>query len=72
MARQELFDRLLKKGYERAEALSVARTLETDDVIDPADSRAWILHGLQAAAVSGGGAWRRRTEGKRRPCVPPW
>ena len=62
-------------------ATSVARTLETDDVIDPADSRAWIVHGLDAAAVpaergDGGvdaAAWRTRRDGqKRRPCVSPW
>ena len=73
MARRQLFEKLLAKGYERAEALSVARTLETDDVIDPADSRDWIIHGLDAAGVTGGGEWRARRDGtKRRPCVSPW
>mmetsp|Transcript_19602 Transcript_19602/g.62885 ORF Transcript_19602/g.62885 Transcript_19602/m.62885 type:complete len:423 (+) Transcript_19602:608-1876(+) len=80
-ARRRLHESLLHTGLERAGATSVARTLETDDVIDPADSRAWIVHGLDAAAVpaergDGGAdaaAWRTRRDGqKRRPCVSPW
>ena len=71
-ARQALFNKLLAKGLERAEALSVARTLETDDVIDPADSRDWIVHGLDMAGATGGGEWRKRGAARRRSCVSPW
>ena len=73
--RRALFETLMAKGLERAEALSVARTLETDDVIDPAESREWILHGLQSAAVGDDGGlphWRKREAVRRRPCVSPW
>ena len=42
-----------------------------DDVIDPAESRRWIVHGMDAAGTSGGGEWRHR-EGKARPLVSPW
>jgi acetyl-CoA carboxylase carboxyltransferase component len=71
-AEQALFDKLLAMGYERGGALSVARTLETDDVIDPAESRAWILNALEAASAgpehrSQGRPWKRK-----RPCVSPW
>ena len=40
--RQNLFDRLVAAAYEHGKALRSATTFELDDVIDPADSRAWI------------------------------
>ncbi|HEX7322144.1 MAG TPA: carboxyl transferase domain-containing protein [Mycobacterium sp.] len=40
--RRELFDRLLAAAYQHGKALNSATTFELDDVIDPADSRAWI------------------------------
>ena len=47
--RQALFGKLLAKFYERGKALSMAQVLEIDNVIDPKDSRAWILQGLKAS-----------------------
>ncbi|MDP0397652.1 acetyl-CoA carboxylase family protein [Tsukamurella strandjordii] len=41
-ARAELFDQLLSLAYQRGRALHAATTFELDDVIDPADTRAWI------------------------------
>jgi len=40
--RQTLFDKLVAAAYEHGKALRSATTFELDDVIDPADSRAWI------------------------------
>jgi len=40
--RQSLFDRLVEAAYQHGKALRSATTFELDDVIDPADSRAWI------------------------------
>ncbi len=40
--RQQLFDKLVAAAYEHGKALRAATTFELDDVIDPADSRAWI------------------------------
>ncbi len=40
--RQQLFDRLVAAAYGHGKALRSATTFELDDVIDPADSRAWI------------------------------
>ncbi len=40
--RQDLFDRLVGAAYHHGKALRSATTFELDDVIDPADSRAWI------------------------------
>ncbi|OBF59566.1 carbamoyl-phosphate-synthetase [Mycobacterium sp. 852002-50816_SCH5313054-b] len=42
MARQQLFDKLVAAAYQHGKALRSATTFELDDVIDPADSRAWI------------------------------
>jgi acetyl-CoA carboxylase carboxyltransferase component/biotin carboxyl carrier protein len=40
--RQNLFDRLVAAAYQHGKALRSATTFELDDVIDPANSRAWI------------------------------
>jgi acetyl/propionyl-CoA carboxylase alpha subunit len=40
--RQALFDKLVAAAYQHGKALRSATTFELDDVIDPADSRAWI------------------------------
>ena len=40
--RQALFDRLVAAAYQHGKALRSATTFELDDVIDPAESRAWI------------------------------
>jgi acetyl/propionyl-CoA carboxylase alpha subunit/acetyl-CoA carboxylase carboxyltransferase component len=41
--RQNLFDKLVEAAYQHGKALTSATTFELDDVIDPADSRAWIM-----------------------------
>ncbi|HEY1414768.1 MAG TPA: carboxyl transferase domain-containing protein [Caulobacteraceae bacterium] len=48
-ARQALFDKLLGALYARGKAINVAASLEIDAVIDPADTRRWILDGLKAS-----------------------
>jgi acetyl-CoA carboxylase carboxyltransferase component len=50
-ARQALFDRLLAEQIERGAALNMASMFEIDAVVDPADTRAWLLRGLEAAAA---------------------
>jgi acetyl-CoA carboxylase carboxyltransferase component len=49
-ARQALFDKLVARAYESGKALNMASYLEIDAVIDPADTRAWLLRGLNAAS----------------------
>lgn len=66
--RQALFNELVGKLYERGEALSMAAALEIDAVIDPSDSRAWVLRGLRAAPLAG----REPIAGKRRPMIDTW
>jgi len=41
--RQNLFGKLVEAAYQHGKALTSATTFEVDDVIDPAESRAWII-----------------------------
>ncbi|MGB9249364.1 MAG: carboxyl transferase domain-containing protein [Mycobacterium sp.] len=41
--RQNLFDKLVEAAYQHGRALTSATTFELDDVIDPADTRGWIV-----------------------------
>jgi len=49
--RAALFDTLVAQAMARGQALNMASHLEIDDVIDPADTRAWLARGLRAAAA---------------------
>jgi acetyl-CoA carboxylase carboxyltransferase component len=47
-AREQAFQGMVAMAYERGRAINMASLLELDAVIDPAETRAWILRGLQA------------------------
>ena len=64
--RKELYDRLVAKMYENGKALSTATYFEIDDVIDPAESRRWIMAALRSVPPP------PAREGKKRPCVDTW
>ncbi|MBM4226899.1 MAG: carbamoyl-phosphate synthase large subunit [Gammaproteobacteria bacterium] len=49
VARKALFDTLLARMYAQGKATSVASYLEVDAVIDPAETRAWLMRALRAA-----------------------
>ncbi|HTT74945.1 MAG TPA: carboxyl transferase domain-containing protein, partial [Candidatus Binataceae bacterium] len=65
-ARKKLFDEMVKCMYEHGKGLSTATHFEIDDVIDPADSRRWIMTGLKSAPAP------LPREGKKRPCIDTW
>jgi len=65
-ARQALFDELVARLYENGKALSTSTFFEIDDVIDPADSRRWIVNAIDS---SPGPAPR---SGKKRPNIDTW
>ena len=48
--RDALFAQLVAQQYANGEAMNMARTLEIDAVIDPADTRAWLARGLAGCA----------------------
>ena len=63
--REALFQRLLDEAVERGQALNMASHLEIDDVIDPAETRDWLLRQLAVAGCAGvGGAVERREVGR--------
>ncbi|MEE9371507.1 MAG: carboxyl transferase domain-containing protein [Saprospiraceae bacterium] len=43
--KQELYQSLVAKSYEKGKAIHAARFLEFDEVIDPKDTRKWIMKG---------------------------
>ena len=49
--RDALFAKLLAQQVENGSALAMASSLEIDAVIDPADTRAWLVRGLAAGRV---------------------
>nr|MCU0941660.1 biotin carboxylase [Hydrogenophaga sp.] len=56
--RQALFDRLLAQQVARGAAIPMATMLEIDAVIDPAETRDWLLRGLQGARTREGAGHR--------------
>jgi acetyl-CoA carboxylase carboxyltransferase component len=56
---------MVAKLYEDGKAINAASYLEIDEVIDPADTRRWIVAGLAAMPRP-----ERRT--RKRPCIDPW
>ncbi len=52
--------------YANGKAISIASVLEIDEVIDPAETRRWVLAGLNAAPPP------PRAAGRRRPFVDTW
>jgi acetyl-CoA carboxylase carboxyltransferase component len=64
--RQARFEEMVAEAYQRGKALSTATLFEIDDVIDPADTRSWIMAGLRSLPPA-----KERT-GKKRPNVDTW
>jgi acetyl-CoA carboxylase carboxyltransferase component len=62
--REALFQKLTDALYDKGKAVSMASFLEIDNVIDPAETRSWILRALTAAGP------RPAKQGKRRAYVP--
>jgi len=64
--RRALFDKMVAAAYARGKALSTATYFEVDEVIDPADSRRWIVTALLGAEP------KRRDGPKKRPNIDTW
>ena len=54
--REVLYQKLVAQQYENGQAVNMAQTLEIDAVIDPAETRGWLVRGLASATL-------RRAEG---------
>ncbi len=64
--RRDLFGEMVARMYQHGKAVNTASHFEIDDVIDPVESRRWIVAGLRSVPSS-----PPRT-GKKRPCVDTW
>ena len=64
--RQALYEEMVDRMYRHGKAVSTASHFEIDEVIDPMDSRKWIMTALRGHPLP-----ERRTE-KKRPCVDTW
>jgi acetyl-CoA carboxylase carboxyltransferase component len=64
--RRDTFDEMVAKMYEYGKAVNTASHFEIDDVIDPADSRRWIMSALRSAPAA------PPRSGKKRPCIDTW
>ncbi len=64
--RKAFYDQAVAEAYERGKALNTASLFELDNVIDPADTRDWILTGLRSMPAT-----PPRT-GKKRAFVDAW
>jgi len=64
--RLETFERYVAQMYERGKALNTASLFELDNVIDPAETRKWVVAGLNSVPPV-----QPRT-GKKRPFVDGW
>lgn len=47
--RDALYQKLVAQQYEAGQAMNMAATLEIDAVIDPAETRSWLVRGLASA-----------------------
>ncbi len=64
--RTALYEEMVARMYEHGKSLNMASHFEIDEVIDPVDSRRWVVRALRAAPAPA-----LRT-GKKRPCVDAW
>ncbi|MDE0191996.1 MAG: biotin/lipoyl-binding protein [Gammaproteobacteria bacterium] len=48
--RQAAYERMVEAAYNRGKGLNAGHVFEVDDVIDPADTRRWIVAGMKANA----------------------
>jgi acetyl-CoA carboxylase carboxyltransferase component len=63
--REALYEKLVAQLYERGKAINMASYLEIDAVIDPADTRKWIMQGLKSVPA-------QPNQEKGHSFVDPW
>ncbi len=65
--RRKTYEEMVERMYQRGKGVNMASHFEIDDVIDPAETRRWIVAGLDANPLS---HWRDIPP--KRPCVDTW
>lgn len=64
--RIQRFDEMVANSYERAKAINSAPFFGVDDVIDPANTRQWIVRGIRSLPE------KVPTDKKKRPYIDTW
>ncbi len=64
--REKYYKAKVAELYANGKAVSIASVLEIDEVIDPAETRRWILAGLQSVPKP------ERRGHRKRPCIDAW
>jgi acetyl-CoA carboxylase carboxyltransferase component len=64
--RKRTYEEMVAAMYEKGKALNTAALFEIDDVIDPADTRRWVMAGLRSAPPPTPSA------GKKHPWIDAW
>ncbi|MBI5116205.1 carbamoyl-phosphate synthase large subunit [Candidatus Poribacteria bacterium] len=64
--RQALFESMVAMAYEHGKAINMASMQEIDDVIDPVETRNWIMRGLRSLPPP------ERRACKKRPFIDTW
>ncbi len=64
--REKYYQDKVAQLYANGKAVSIASVLEIDEVIDPAETRNWIMAGLRSVPQPG-----KRTH-RKRPCIDTW
>jgi acetyl/propionyl-CoA carboxylase alpha subunit len=65
--RQKYFNDMVAKYYENGKAINIASVLEIDSVIDPLETRHWIMSGLRSMPPR-----RERSTVPKRPFIDTW
>jgi acetyl-CoA carboxylase carboxyltransferase component len=64
--RENYYKAKVAELYANGKAVSIASVLEIDEVIDPADTRHWIMAGLRSVPKP------EPRSGRKRPCIDAW
>ncbi len=64
--RKALYDKMVDQSYERGKAVNMASHFELDEVIDPAETRTWIMGALKSLPP------RPARDHKKRPNIDTW
>jgi acetyl-CoA carboxylase carboxyltransferase component len=64
--RRALYEEMVERMYQHGKAVNTASHFEIDDVIDPMESRGWIMGALRSVPEP------KRFTGKKRPCIDTW
>ncbi|MBR1250198.1 biotin/lipoyl-binding protein [Bradyrhizobium sp. AUGA SZCCT0169] len=64
--REKYYKAKVAELYANGKAVSIASVLEIDEVIDPADTRHWIMSGLRSVPKP------EPRNGRKRPCIDAW